>query len=165
VIEILRNRFDYDPSNVCQPLVYKRKVKQCDIGSRVGHVKDNKGLSYAKAKVLGKEYFLHRLIYIFFNGEIESRLVIDHINGNTLDNRIENLQAISNAQNKKLGTFKNYKNNPSGLTGVNRYLKDKWKVQFRLGGKFYYFGVFSDLEKAKEVCAIKRSEIFAECRR
>jgi hypothetical protein len=40
-------------------------------------------------------YRLHRIIYEMFHGAIPDKMTIDHINGDTLDNRIENLQCVS----------------------------------------------------------------------
>lgn len=48
----------------------------------------------------GKRNFLiHRLIYETFVRQIPDGLVIDHINNNRLDNRLENLQAVTQQQN------------------------------------------------------------------
>ena len=45
------------------------------------------------------KYKNHRKVWKSVYGEIPKGMVIDHINGNTLDNRIENLQCITQAQN------------------------------------------------------------------
>ena len=50
---------------------------------------------------------------------------VDHINGNTLDNRKQNLRIISNANNLK-NRIKLPSNNTSGIIGV-RYRKDRNK--------------------------------------
>ena len=44
-------------------------------------------------------YKLHRIVYMFFNGAICENLVINHIDGNKLNNKIDNLEAISQKQN------------------------------------------------------------------
>ncbi|MGE6896841.1 HNH endonuclease [Priestia flexa] len=41
----------------------------------------------------------HRVIWAFFNGEIPEGMVINHINGNKKDNRIENLEVVTPARN------------------------------------------------------------------
>ena len=45
------------------------------------------------------KYKNHRKVWKSVYGEIPKGMVIDHINGNTLDNRIENLQCITQKQN------------------------------------------------------------------
>ena len=56
-----------------------------------------------------------RLIYIFHYGEIPEGCVIDHINGDAKDDRIENLRIASQAENT-LNTKK--RANLTGITGV-----------------------------------------------
>tara|TARA_B100000767_G_C19308230_1_gene346447 strand:+ start:149 stop:523 length:375 start_codon:yes stop_codon:yes gene_type:complete len=49
----------------------------------------------------GRRGRLHRVIWEDSKGKIPDGMVIDHINANTLDNRIENLQCITQDQNNK----------------------------------------------------------------
>ena len=46
-----------------------------------------------------KKEFLHRVIWEELNGPIPGDLTIDHINGNKVDNRIENLQLLTRKAN------------------------------------------------------------------
>jgi len=48
-----------------------------------------------------KSYCIHRLVYQSFNGEINENMVIDHINQNKQDNRLENLRMITQTENVK----------------------------------------------------------------
>jgi hypothetical protein len=51
----------------------------------------------------GKSVSAHRFIYSYFRGEIPEGLVIDHINGDKSDNRLNNLQAITQYENTVRG--------------------------------------------------------------
>ena len=75
-------------------------------------------------------------------------LILDHINGNTLDNRKNNLRICTNRENTsnrtKLGT-----NNTSGILGVrfdNR--RNKWYADIQYKGKCIFLGYFNIKEDA-----------------
>ncbi len=53
------------------------------------------------------EKYLHRLIYEEHYGEIPKGYFVHHKNGNKLDNRIENLEAISHAEHTRLHSYGN----------------------------------------------------------
>jgi len=99
--------------------------------------------NWNKAEGRMKFLSMHRLIL----GELVKGKVTDHINGNGIDNRRENLRVCSQGEN----TFnqKKSKSNTSGYKGV--FLQGrKWKTQIRIKGKIHYIGYFSDkVEAAK----------------
>lgn len=46
-----------------------------------------------------KDYRVHRLIYITYKGNIPKNMVIDHIDGNTSNNNINNLRCVTQSKN------------------------------------------------------------------
>jgi hypothetical protein len=60
-----------------------------------GHNSDGYYRINIHADKLYNRYALHRFIYECFNGAIEDKLQIDHINGNKTDNSIKNLQPLN----------------------------------------------------------------------
>jgi hypothetical protein len=87
----------------------------------------------------------HRVIWKMVYGEDPE--LIDHINGQRSDNRIENLRSVSrdiNARNLGLS-----KNNTSGANGVYWFPNySKWMVSIRVNGRRKTLGYFADKQEA-----------------
>jgi hypothetical protein len=89
-----------------------------------------------------KTYRIHQLVAMAFLGHTPNgskKIVVDHINANKLDNRVENLQVISQREN----CSKDKKNKASKYTGVCWSKNDKkWKSAIRINGKILHLGYF-----------------------
>ncbi len=87
-----------------------------------------------------KDYYLHREIM----GVTDRKMQIDHINGNSLDNRKENLRVCTNAQNSR--NSKLAKNNTTGYKGVSwsGSKKNKYVAQLHTKGKHIHLGNFDN---------------------
>lgn len=72
----------------------RRRVKLSPETTKVGY---QRVLLYLNGK--SKHKLIHRLVVEAFIGEIPKNKVVDHINGNKLDNRLENLQIITQREN------------------------------------------------------------------
>lgn len=71
-------------------------------------------------------------------------LMVDHINGNTLDNRKCNLRICSNKENQR--NQKLTARNKSGYKGVSWHkCQDKWIARIRVNNKLIHLGYFIDL--------------------
>jgi len=104
----------------------------------------SKHLTYAVATIDGKQVLAHRLIAELEGWDLSSK-VVDHINGNGLDNRIENLQVVTQSQNmmkqrKPAGCSSDYK-------GVMRF-RDKWRSRITVNGKTKSLGVYKTEQEA-----------------
>lgn len=102
---------------------------------------------YMQIRCSGFSMTSHRLAWIYVNGDIPEGMEIDHINGNGLDNRIENLRLVSRVENGR--NLKKKSTNKSGVTGVS-WSKDrnKWVASIMVGGKTIYLGRFSSFDDA-----------------
>ena len=66
----------------------------------IGNRPDNKG--YLTVTLPNcKRVRIHKIVALAFVGGYEPGLTVDHINGDKTDNRVENLQWLSNADNVK----------------------------------------------------------------
>ena len=118
---------------------------------------NNRG--YVHVKINRKKYLAHRLIYLYHHGTMPD--FIDHIDGNKLNNRIENLRECTKSQNGF--NMRMNSNNTSGVKGVSwNEQRQKWVVHLRLNHKQKYFGGFKDFELAELVAIEARNKYHKE---
>jgi hypothetical protein len=103
---------------------------------------------YEVIRVLGKIYYAHRLAWLYVYGEWPDG-IIDHIDRDPLNNRIQNLRvatAAENTMNSKLRST-----NKSGVRGVY-YEKQtrKWRAAIKISGQSIKLGRYEELEDAAE---------------
>lgn len=77
-----------------------------------GKVEDS---GYLRISMMYSSILYHRAVWKFHHGT--EPLVIDHINGNRLDNRIENLREASSSQNKHNEKLRS--SNRTGMYGIS----------------------------------------------
>lgn len=109
----------------------------------------NKGFFYARCHISpgGRKSFhvyMHRLVLGINRGD---RMVADHINGNSLDNRRENLRACSTAENNR--NVARRARNTSGYKGVYWHKREeKWRAGIHFLGQSIHLGYFSEKTRA-----------------
>lgn len=101
---------------------------------------------YRRGKIFGKVFGAHRVIWKMITGDEPA--IIDHINGDKVDNRFENLRSVASVDNQR--NMKKYKNNQSGVSGVTFCRQDGvWRARIGIGaGEEKCLGSYSSLEEA-----------------
>lgn len=100
-----------------------------------------------------------RLLFHRFITNCPSDQQVDHINGNTFDNRKENLRVCNHAQNhRNLAISKNSK---TGVPGVRKIGK-KYKAEIGFNNKKLYIGTFSTLKEAEIARKNKEKDLYGE---
>lgn len=101
---------------------------------------------YLRIKLKYKEYKQHRVAWFYMYGCWPVNHV-DHINGDTADNRIENLRECSETQNA--GNSKLSDANTSGVKGVYwAQAQNKWVAQITKQGRTYHLGCYDSIDDA-----------------
>lgn len=87
--------------------------------------------------------------------------IVDHINGNRLDNRRVNLRFCTNAENVR--NSKKYNAGANPYKGTN-YLKarDQWRALIRVDGKQIFLGSFNNATEAAMAYDKAAGEYFGE---
>ncbi|MCP4057091.1 MAG: HNH endonuclease [Flavobacteriaceae bacterium] len=108
---------------------------------------------YIRAKLNGKTYYAHRLVFLHYHGYLPK--IVDHFDQDKSNNAISNLVPSDyqhNARNAKL-----YSTNTSGAVGVGfDESRQKWKASIMVNQKTKNLGYFAD--KGKAITARKKAE-------
>ena len=158
MLDHIKNNFVYDNGF----LVRIKKSGGEKIGSVAGWETICNGRPYRKLSVLSKTVYIHHAIFILHHGHLPK--YIDHIDGNSLNNKIENLRAATQSQNMANSKKKN--TNTSGYKGVT-FRKDtkKWQSAIMVNGKHISLGSYENKEDAAmayEAGALKYYQEFAK---
>ena len=114
---------------------------------------------YVTTTIAGQHYTVHRLIYMYHHGVMPDQL--DHINGNSLDNRIENLRPCVTAENTC--NRARFKNNTSGYKGVSWNTRlSRWFAYVDANKVRTNIGYFDTLEEAAHAAAQLRVKLHGD---
>jgi hypothetical protein len=93
--DLLRELFDYQPDG---SLAWAKRPANCiQVGDTAGNERPD---GYIHVRLNGKAHYLHRLVYLWHNGDIPPGMVVDHIDEDKTNNCIDNLQLLTQRENK-----------------------------------------------------------------
>ena len=135
----LKELFNYDPETGWFTNRYSRG--RAAAGERAG---SPSGHGYRKICVDYNKFYEHHLAWLYVYDEWPSE--IDHINGESSDNRIANLRLCNRSQNN----FNSLR--PTGESGLRGAYLDKrnsqWYSKIQVGGQVVFLGNFGSAKEA-----------------
>lgn len=105
-----------------------------------------------------KTYFMHREIL-----KPKEGMLSDHINGDKLDNRRENLREVTRSQNAVNTSFLGHKDSKTGHVGVYWHKSvGMYEATITHNKKKYHLGHYKDIEDAIDAYITKRKELYGD---
>jgi len=102
---------------------------------------------------------IHQIVANAFIENPENKPIIDHIDGDKLNNNVENLRFATNIENSH--NSKIPKNNTSSVKGVSFNKRDKkWISYIKIDGIRVHLGSFDNLTEAKKARVKRANEAF-----
>ena len=149
--ERLTQLLHYDPATG----VFTRRVSVWGAATKGRIFGSDHTAGYLEGTIDGKRYYLHRLAYFYMNGTWPVGM-IDHINRDRRDNRIENLRDVTPQGNTTNSSIKS--TNKTGVKGVHICKRSqKYIAQITVDYKCIHLGSFDLLENA--IAARRKAEM------
>lgn len=112
---------------------------------------------YIRVRLDGDVYLCHRLAWLYVHGRLPDN-GIDHINGVTSDNRLQNIREADHSQNGQNQHV--VRRNKHGMPGVKWVeSRKKWAAKIRVKGKEIHIGLYDCPEDASAAYLSKKKEI------
>jgi len=106
-------------------------------------------------------FLVHRVVALAFIPNPDGKQCVDHVDGNPLNNNIENLRWVTSQENNFNAKIKC--NNITGVKGVHfRKQSQKWCARISINGKQTHIGYFNTIEEATHARRTKAHETQGE---
>lgn len=156
-LEYLISLFYIDAQNILRWKVQKGRRNPTEIAGRISTH------GYYEVRIDGKMQQVHRIMYQIHNllETIDSDLIVDHIDGNRLNNSKNNLRLCTKSQN--LCNRGMQSNNSAGYKGISfDKSRNKWQAGIGCNGKRIALGRYDSPELAYEAYCKKAKELHGD---
>lgn len=123
-------------------------------GKSAGSVKKRGNIEYLEICINNQKFAAHRLAWLYVHGNMPIG-VIDHIDGNGLNNRITNLRDVTHKENTRNASLS--RRNQSGCIGVYQdSSSQRWRAEICFNNRKIKLGSFDNIFEA--ACARKSAQ-------
>lgn len=155
--ELLKEIYEY--SEATGLFIFKKTRGGVKRGSIAGSAIKSGESFYLRVNIGGVQLMAHRLAWLYVYGVFPVN-EIDHIDGDSMNNRICNLREATRKQNNE--NVKLRTNNTSGYRGVAWSASaKKWRAMLQHNKKPIHVGYFSDANEASLAVTEMRSKLFS----
>ena len=162
-VERLKFLYEYSPKT---GLFKRLKRTSCRAGIGVIDCGSTTLAGYRSIGIDGKSYYAHRLAWLY-TYEVWPTYMIDHINGEKIDNRIINLRDVPRAVNVQNVKKAQKNNKQTGFLGVVNDLavnkKNPFSAKIKVNSKSRHLGYFPTPELAHEAYLKAKRELHEGC--
>jgi len=155
-VTILRRVFSYDP--VTGALIWRDKIatrSQVVLGAVAGHIRDGR----CSIKIRDTPYLRSRLVWKFVHG-VDPGPLLDHVDRDTTNDRVENLREITFAENA-LNSVR--RTSRTGLRGAyHAHESCAFYSQIISSGICEYLGAYPTALQAHEAYCKRGAEIYGD---
>lgn len=138
--ELLQKFYKYDP--ISGEFLHRLPSQQAYENDVPGYIGNH---GYRVCSVGGKEYLIHRLIWLYMTGYLPE--MVDHIDHNRLNNQWDNLREVCNTTNAMNCSIS--KNSITKLNGVSfMKSKGKYRAYIMVNRKQISLGLYKTIEEA-----------------
>jgi hypothetical protein len=152
-LDVVRHMLHYDEQAGMLFWENPDPQSRCKPGQRWGriqkevHTSSNGTKQYIQGRLCCRSFHAHRLIWFYVTGEDPGDLMVDHINGDGLDNHFPNLRLATRSQNlvNQAGHARR-KSRYKNVTWVKR--KNRWMGELRRSGVLHRTSHYASEEDA-----------------
>lgn len=155
----LRTRLSVDVASGVVTWIDPSKHHRNLTGNPAGYAFGDKGKKYWYVKVDGKPIKRSWLVFLFDTGQWPKEQ-LDHRNGNSLDDRRENLREATQMQNA--WNHKGRRKSSALPMGVRLLPTGRYQARIACEKSFHSLGTFETVKEAAAVYQQKRKEMFGD---
>jgi hypothetical protein len=158
--ERLRAALIYDPET--GDFTRRVAVAKFKAGERAGSI-DKRGIKrYVRVRIDQEDHYAHRLAWLYVTGQVPAG-EIDHIDGDSLNNRINNLRDVPGLINRQ-NIRGPHADSLTGVQGVSWVkAKCRWRASITVNRRARCIGLYDTIDEAHAAYVAEKRRLHPGC--